>query len=42
MEWESNKKVRKYLGVYLLFFVIFTFFMFMVARYEIKIGRAHV
>ncbi len=35
MEWESNKKVRKYLGVYLLFFVIFTFFMFMVARYEI-------
>ena len=32
---RGNKKVRKYAGVYLSFLVIFSFFMFMAARYEI-------
>lgn len=34
MERKSNKKVRKYLVICLVFLVTFSFFMFLVARYE--------
>jgi len=35
MEWKGNKRVRKYIGVCLLFWMLFSLFMFLVARYEI-------
>ncbi len=39
MEWSSNKKVKRYLVVYLIYFVLFSLFMFMAARYTIAGGQ---
>lgn len=39
MDRKSNKKVKSYLGVWLLFTVLFSAFMYMLASYEISVSR---
>lgn len=39
MDGNSNKKIRRYLAIYLVFFLIFSVFMYGLARYETAIDR---
>lgn len=39
MDWKSNQKITKYMKIYLVFFILFSVFMFVLARYEKHLNR---
>ena len=39
MDRKSNQKVRKYLGIYLGFAVLFSVFMYLLANYEMSMHQ---
>ncbi len=42
MERECNKKIRKYFAGYLVFLILFSFFMYILARYETETNRQRI
>lgn len=42
MERECNKKIRKYFAGYLVFLILFSFFMYILARYETETDRQRI
>lgn len=42
MERERNKKIRKYFAGYLVFLILFSFFMYILAGYETEINRQRI
>ena len=42
MERECNKKIRKYFAGYLVFLILFSFFMYIMARYETETDRQRI
>lgn len=42
MERECNKKIRKYFAGYLVFLILFSFFMYILARYETEADRQRI
>ena len=42
MERECNKKIRKYFAGYLVFLILFSFFMYILAGYETEINRQRI
>lgn len=42
MEWECNKKIRKYFAGYLVFLILFSLFMYILARHETETDRQRI